>query len=76
MKGYELVLRTISTVSNYDYLFDYTFHLDGTIEIRVSASGYLQGGWWGNGENDYGTRIRSTYSKYSLAIFRRQQSIN
>ncbi|KAL8292626.1 hypothetical protein RQP46_001238 [Phenoliferia psychrophenolica] len=36
-KGYELVVRSISTVGNYDYLFDYTFMLD------VSASGYLQG---------------------------------
>lgn len=33
-------MRTISTVGNYDYLFDYNFHLDGTIEIRLSASGY------------------------------------
>ncbi|KAJ7230301.1 copper amine oxidase [Mycena pura] len=32
-KGYELIIRTISTVGNYDYLFDYTFQLDGTIEI-------------------------------------------
>jgi Cu2+-containing amine oxidase len=50
------VLRTIPTVGNYDYLFDYTFQLDGTMEIRVSASGY-------EGEHDYGARIRSTYSK-------------
>lgn len=34
-------MRTISTVGNYDYLFDYNFHLDGTIEIRLSASGYV-----------------------------------
>jgi len=61
IKGYELVVRTISTVGNYDYLFDYTFQLDGTMEVRLSASGYLQGAWWDEEENDYGTRIRSTY---------------
>ncbi|KAJ7644759.1 amine oxidase catalytic domain-containing protein [Roridomyces roridus] len=61
IKGYELIVRTISTVGNYDYLFDYTFQLDGTMEVRVSASGYLQGAWWDDAENDYGTKIRDTY---------------
>ncbi|KAJ7767175.1 amine oxidase catalytic domain-containing protein [Mycena metata] len=61
MKGYELLVRTISTVGNYDYLFDYTFQLDGTMEVRISASGYLQGAWWDDAENSYGTKIRDTY---------------
>ncbi|KAJ7212859.1 copper amine oxidase [Mycena haematopus] len=63
IKGYELVVRTISTVGNYDYLFDYTFQLDGTLEVRISASGYLQGAWWDDAEMPYGTKIRDTYSK-------------
>ncbi|KAJ7447063.1 amine oxidase catalytic domain-containing protein [Mycena galericulata] len=61
IKGYEMIVRTISTVGNYDYLFDYTFQLDGTLEVRVSASGYLQGAWWDDAETDYGTKIRDTY---------------
>ncbi|KAJ7472719.1 amine oxidase catalytic domain-containing protein [Mycena latifolia] len=61
VKGYELIIRTISTVGNYDYLFDYTFQLDGTLEVRISASGYLQGAWWDSSEHEYGTRIRDTY---------------
>ncbi|KAJ6544977.1 amine oxidase catalytic domain-containing protein [Mycena vulgaris] len=61
IKGYELIVRTISTVGNYDYLFDYTFQLDGTLEVRVSASGYLQGAWWDGAETPYGTKIRDTY---------------
>ncbi|KAJ7683677.1 amine oxidase catalytic domain-containing protein [Mycena rosella] len=61
IKGYELIVRTISTVGNYDYLFDYTFQLDGTLEVRVSASGYLQGAWWDGAESPYGTKIRDTY---------------
>ncbi|KAJ7679225.1 amine oxidase catalytic domain-containing protein [Mycena polygramma] len=61
IKGYELVVRTISTVGNYDYLFDYTFQLDGTLEVRISASGYLQGAWWDETETAYGTKIRDTY---------------
>ncbi|KAJ6619998.1 amine oxidase catalytic domain-containing protein [Mycena sp. CBHHK59/15] len=61
IKGYELIVRTISTVGNYDYMFDYTFQLDGTLEVRVSASGYLQGAWWDDAETEYGTKIRDTY---------------
>ncbi|KAJ7846914.1 amine oxidase catalytic domain-containing protein [Mycena leptocephala] len=61
IKGYELIVRTISTVGNYDYLFDYTFQLDGTLEVRLSASGYLQGAWWDDAETSYGTKIRDTY---------------
>ncbi|ORY26996.1 amine oxidase catalytic domain-containing protein [Naematelia encephala] len=60
IKGYELTVRSISTVGNYDYLFDYTFQLDGTIEIRLSASGYLQGGVWNDKQADYGHQIRDT----------------
>ncbi|KAF4575382.1 hypothetical protein EYR36_006741 [Pleurotus pulmonarius] len=50
VKGYVLVVRTIST-------WDYTFHLDGTIEVRVSASGYLQGAHYVPEEDPYGSRI-------------------
>ncbi|THU91056.1 amine oxidase catalytic domain-containing protein [Dendrothele bispora CBS 962.96] len=59
-KGYVLIVRSVSTVGNYDYIFDYTFHLDGTIEVRVSASGYLQGGYWEPKQEGYGGRIRDT----------------
>ncbi|KAJ7015772.1 amine oxidase catalytic domain-containing protein [Mycena alexandri] len=61
IKGYELLVRTISTVGNYDYLFDYTFQLDGTMEVRISASGYMQGAWWDDTKSPYGTKIRDTY---------------
>ncbi len=40
------------------------FQLDGSIEVRVSASGYLQGGYWDPKQNGYGGRIRETTSKY------------
>jgi primary-amine oxidase len=41
--------------------FDYTFQLDGTIEVRVSASGYLQGGVWNAEQNPYGHQIHHSY---------------
>ncbi|KAH8100993.1 amine oxidase catalytic domain-containing protein, partial [Cristinia sonorae] len=57
VKGYLLTVRTVSTVGNYDYIFDYMFYLDGTMEVRVSASGYLQGAYWEAEQEGYGTRI-------------------
>ncbi len=35
----ELVVRWISTVGNYDYIFDWIFHQNGTIGIDVGATG-------------------------------------
>ncbi|KAI5475104.1 hypothetical protein MNV49_001929 [Pseudohyphozyma bogoriensis] len=61
-KTYELVVRSVSTVGNYDYIFDYTFGFDGSVEVRFSASGYLQGGYWDPKRQPYGTRIRETSS--------------
>lgn len=58
VKSYLLTIRSISTVGNYDYLFDYVFYLDGSLEVRVSASGYLQGGFWYPAQEKYGYKIR------------------
>ncbi|KAI0091340.1 amine oxidase catalytic domain-containing protein [Irpex rosettiformis] len=60
VRGYVLTVRSVSTVGNYDYIFDYMFMTDGTIEVRVSASGYLQGGFWEPKQTGYGTAIRDT----------------
>ncbi|KAG8785118.1 hypothetical protein FRC12_017963 [Ceratobasidium sp. 428] len=58
-RGTALTVRTMATVYNYDYMFDYIFYLEGTVEVRMAASGYLQASaapLW----NDYGTRIQKT----------------
>jgi primary-amine oxidase len=55
-----MVLRYVSTVGNYDYTFDYIFYLDGTIEVKVRASGFIFGVHWNdntNPRNEYGFRI-------------------
>ena len=36
-----LVVRAVSTVGNYDYQLDYVFYLDGTMEVKYRASGYI-----------------------------------
>ncbi|KAJ8502416.1 hypothetical protein ONZ45_g11781 [Pleurotus djamor] len=61
VKGYVLVVRSIATVGKYasypTTTWDYTFHLDGTIEVRLSASGYLQGAYYLPEEDPYGYKI-------------------
>jgi len=55
-----LVVRFVSTVWNYDYTFDYIFYLDGTIEVKVRASGFIFAAFWtGNeaNEDEYGFRV-------------------
>ncbi|KAF8187204.1 copper amine oxidase [Pholiota molesta] len=53
VKSYVLTVRSTTT-------FDYLFHLDGTIEVRLSASGYMQGGYWNAQQDGYGARIHET----------------
>ena len=36
-----LVVRQIVTVANYDYIFDYEFHQNGVVELKVSSTGYI-----------------------------------
>lgn len=39
---YQLVVRHIASILSNDYIFDYVFHLNGEIEMRVSPTGYIQ----------------------------------
>ncbi|KAJ4293307.1 hypothetical protein N0V90_008589 [Kalmusia sp. IMI 367209] len=54
-------VRSISTVGNYDYLFDYNFFYDGSIEVSVRASGYISGAYYA-GNDDYGFQIHDFLS--------------
>lgn len=38
----DLVLRFISAVGNYDYVFDWIFRQDGSIRVRVGSTGVMQ----------------------------------
>mgnify|MGYP001793790442 CR=1 FL=1 len=57
MPGTALVLRTITTAYNYDYVFDYLFYPNGVIEVRVGATGYVQAVYWTNKEYPYGNKL-------------------
>lgn len=61
-----LTVRSVSTVGNYDYTIDYVFYLDGAIEVKVRASGYIYGAFYANNpvknEDEYGHRIHDALS--------------
>ncbi len=38
----ELVLRFIPAIGNYDYVFDWIFRQDGSIKVRVGATGIVE----------------------------------
>eukprot|EP00920_Eleutheroschizon_duboscqi_P005081 GHVT01011799.1.p1 GENE.GHVT01011799.1~~GHVT01011799.1.p1 ORF type:complete len:1438 (-),score=210.57 GHVT01011799.1:2078-6391(-) len=56
-----LVLRQMLTVSNYDYVTDYYFHLSGSMEGIVSFTGELYAGvevpWFSSRQDHYGTQV-------------------
>ncbi|KAK3317348.1 copper amine oxidase [Cercophora scortea] len=58
VKGSALHTRAVATVGNYDYLFDYAFHVDGSLEITVRASGYLQSSPYYKNQSRFGPRIQ------------------
>lgn len=60
-----LTVRTVSTVGNYDYAIDYIFYLDGTLEVKVRASGYIFAAFYRANHteaSDYGHRIHDAVS--------------
>lgn len=58
VKGASLTVRAVATVGNYDYMFDYAFHLDGSLEVIVRASGYLQSSFYYPDQGKFGPRIQ------------------
>ena len=58
VKGASLIVRAIATIGNYDYMFDYSFHMDGSLEVIVRASGYLQSSFYFPDQGKYGPRIQ------------------
>ncbi|KAF2719580.1 amine oxidase catalytic domain-containing protein [Polychaeton citri CBS 116435] len=61
-----LTLRSVATVGNYDYTIDYQFYLDGAIEVKVRASGYIYGAFYAQNslknEDEYGHRVHEALS--------------
>ncbi|XP_063163953.1 membrane primary amine oxidase-like isoform X2 [Candoia aspera] len=53
-----LVFRTISSVGNYDYVWDFIFHQNGAVGVRVYASGYIQSAFYFGDARDFGNRVQ------------------
>ncbi|KAM7390819.1 hypothetical protein PAMA_008821 [Pampus argenteus] len=52
-----LVLRTTSTVYNYDYIWDFHFYLNGVVEVKVSATGYIHATFFTPNGLHYGSKV-------------------
>ncbi|TIB73500.1 hypothetical protein E3Q23_03021 [Wallemia mellicola] len=61
-RGVAFEIRSIYTVGNYDYLLSFLLYPEGSIEIEVAASGYLQTTYFDPFGSSYGTRVSSTSS--------------
>ncbi|XP_068091485.1 diamine oxidase [copper-containing]-like [Hyperolius riggenbachi] len=59
LESHALVVRTTSTVYNYDYIWDFLFYQNGVIEVKVSATGYIHATFFTPDGLRYGSRVYS-----------------
>ncbi|KAM8947698.1 amine oxidase [copper-containing] 3-like [Pelodytes ibericus] len=52
-----LVIRTVSTLINYDYVWDFIFYQNGAIEVKMHATGYISSSFFFGDGLDYGSRV-------------------
>uniref|UniRef100_UPI00398F721C amine oxidase [copper-containing] 3-like isoform X2 n=1 Tax=Pristiophorus japonicus TaxID=55135 RepID=UPI00398F721C len=52
-----LVIRSISSMGNYDYVFDFIFHNNGVIETKVHPTGYPQSTLFSEEALKYGEKL-------------------
>lgn len=60
-KNIIFTIRNVCTVGNYDYMFSYEFYIDGSINVDVRASGYIQSAYFAK-NGDYGYQIHDALS--------------
>ncbi|XP_062988348.1 membrane primary amine oxidase-like isoform X2 [Elgaria multicarinata webbii] len=57
LPGTALVFRSVTTIGNYDYIWDFMFYPNGAIESKVRATGYISSSFlYGDGLN-YGNKV-------------------
>jgi len=52
-----LVLRTITAIGNYDYMWDFIFYQTGAVEAKVHATGYISSSYLVDGNMKYGHQV-------------------
>uniref|UniRef100_A0A8C8VN60 Amine oxidase n=1 Tax=Pelusios castaneus TaxID=367368 RepID=A0A8C8VN60_9SAUR len=58
LEGQALVLRTTSTVYNYDYIWDVLLYPNGVLEAKVHATGYIHASYYTPQGLRYGSRVQ------------------
>ncbi|XP_013909137.1 PREDICTED: amiloride-sensitive amine oxidase [copper-containing] [Thamnophis sirtalis] len=59
LEGHALVIRTTSTVYNYDYIWDFLLFPNGVLETKVHATGYVHTSFYTPEGIPYGTRLHT-----------------
>ncbi|XP_037371106.1 amiloride-sensitive amine oxidase [copper-containing]-like [Talpa occidentalis] len=59
LPGRVLVLRTTSTVYNYDYIWDFLFYPSGVMEAKMHATGYVHATFYTPEGLRHGTRLHT-----------------
>lgn len=52
-----LILRAVSTLINYDYVWDFIFYQNGVIEAKMHATGYISSSFYFADGKEYGSRV-------------------
>ncbi|XP_073091729.1 amine oxidase [copper-containing] 3 isoform X1 [Manis javanica] len=52
-----LVIRSVSTLLNYDYVWDMIFHPSGALEVRFHATGYISSAFLFGAARKYGNQV-------------------
>ena len=62
MTNQVLVLRSVATLYNYDYVFDFLFYQNGVIEVKMSASGYVYGAFYDSNMDPYAYPLHKDFT--------------
>ncbi|CAM4366654.1 unnamed protein product [Leuciscus chuanchicus] len=57
MANSALVIRTITAIGNYDYIWDFIFYQSGSVEAKVHATGYISSSYKVDGNLKYGHQV-------------------
>ncbi|XP_029443843.1 amiloride-sensitive amine oxidase [copper-containing]-like isoform X2 [Rhinatrema bivittatum] len=57
LENHALVIRTTSTVYNYDYIWDFIFYQNGVLEAKVHATGYIYATFFTPEGIHYGSKV-------------------
>nr|XP_019964208.1 PREDICTED: primary amine oxidase, liver isozyme-like [Paralichthys olivaceus] len=52
-----LIIRTITAIGNYDYMWDFIFYQNGAVEAKVHATGYISSTYLVDGSRRHGHQV-------------------